>query len=706
MKPKTIVTIVFFVLILNVFINVFIIKKSSGLETRYFYVDNAFYPYRDGSPEHPLASIQEAIDKAKDGDVIYVFGGIYTENLVINKKLKLWGSVERGDTIINSRFDVRYFVTITADKVEFQNFTISDSRGVLTSPIGALLCIKASNVVVQSNHINCSSAYGIFVDPLSNGNFISGNVINDTKHGIVVSSSFNNDIVDNTIFDCSDSAIEMISCNNNRIYKNLLYSNNIGIKIKDSINTNISENIITISNVYGIFLDNDKNDLVYKNNISDNQGYGMFLNLFNGEVFENILDNNTRGITLSGASCKVYSNVITNSTGSGVYTTTSSYSHIIYLNQFIGNSKNAQENGKNFWYDSLLEKGNYWSDYDGVDFLPDGKGDGIGDTFYTKNGVLDKYPLGIFDKPPDKPSNPNPADLQENVGLEITLQVTVFDPDGDELTVYFYRADTNVLIKPDAVVKKVPSGGKASFTFVQGFDTTFAWYVIVSDGKLENKSETWIFTTRSAPPNNIPPVVKPGGPYTGVVDLPVDFDGSKSYDPDGEIIFYRWNFGDGTSEILSSSPSHVYLTPGVYEIILTIVDDNRACATNTTTVTIYGSSYNKKPVADPGGPYNGVVSEIVVFDGSNSFDEDGTIKNFSWVFPDGTTKFGQIVTYTFTSTGSYIVTLTVTDNFNEKNSSFAQVFIKSSAENESPGFELVLTFFVIFMFLLLKKKKR
>mgnify|MGYP005835112347 CR=1 FL=1 len=705
MKRKTIVSIVFIILLLNIFMNVFIIKKSNAAEKRFFYVDNAFYSYRDGSPEYPLASIQEAIDKAKDGDVIYVFGGNYTENLIINKKLKLWGGVERGDTVINSRFDLRYFVEITADQVEFQNFTITDNKGVLTSPIGALLCIKASSVVVQSNCIIDSKAYGIYIDPVSNGNFISGNTVNNTKNGIVVSSSYNNDIVDNTVSNCTDSGILVTSSSNNRIYKNILFSNIIGIKIKDSTTTNISNNIITSSNLYGIFLDNDRSDKLYYNDIYDNVGYGMYLNLLDGEIFENNFDNNSRGITLSGSNCKIYSNNITNSIGTGIYTISSSHSHTIYFNKFINNSKNAQENGKNFWYNSLLEKGNYWSDYKEVDLLPDGKGDGIGDTYYVKGGVLDKYPLGFFDKPPNKPSDPKPADLQENVGLQITLQITVSDPDEDELTVYFYRADTNTLIKPDAVVKKIQSGVTVNFTFIQGFDTTFAWYVVVNDSKLENKSETWIFTTRSAPPDNTPPVVKPGGPYTGIINYAVTFDGSQSYDPDGSIVFYRWNFGDGNSEILSSSPSHVYLNPGVYEVILTIVDDDRACTTNTTTVTIYGSTYNKKPVADAGGPYNGKVSEVVVFDGSKSFDEDGNIKNYTWSFPDGTNSYGQITTYSFTSPGSYIINLTVTDNFGEQNSTFAQVNIQSATGNESPGFELIFIISVVIMILLWKRKR-
>ena len=233
MKGKIVLTIIFIILLLNIFMNVFIIKKTNAVDTKFIYVDNAFYSYRDGKPEYPLASITEAIEKAKDGDTIYVFGGNYTENLIINKKLKLWGSVERGDTVIDSRFDVRYFVEITTEQVEIQNFTITDNAGVMTSPIGALLCVKASNVVIQSNSINHSSAYGIYVDAISNGSFISGNTINDTKNWIVVSSSYNNDIVDNTISNCTDSAIHLLSCNNNRIYKNILYNNLMSIKVKD-----------------------------------------------------------------------------------------------------------------------------------------------------------------------------------------------------------------------------------------------------------------------------------------------------------------------------------------------------------------------------------------------------------------------------------------------------------------------------------------
>ena len=90
-----------------------------------------------------------------------------------------------------------------------------------------------------------------------------------------------------------------------------------------------------------------------------------------------------------------------------------------------------------------MGQGNYWDDYNYVDRNLDG----IGDRYYTYNGVMDIYPLGYFLKPPKKPSNPDPEDTETGTTLKITLKVDIEDPDSDLLTVSFYRADTNTLIE-------------------------------------------------------------------------------------------------------------------------------------------------------------------------------------------------------------------------------------------------------------------
>jgi len=60
----------------------------------------------------------------------------------------------------------------------------------------------------------------------------------------------------------------------------------------------------------------------------------------------------------------------------------------------------------------------------------------------------------------------------------------------------------------------------------------------------------------------------------------IQFDGSESYDPDGEIVKYHWDFDDGTTSN-EVKPTHTFTTPMGYDISLTVTDDEGA--TNTIT---------------------------------------------------------------------------------------------------------------------------
>ena len=74
-------------------------------------------------------------------------------------------------------------------------------------------------------------------------------------------------------------------------------------------------------------------------------------------------------------------------------------------------------------------------------------------------------------------------------------------------------------------------------------------------------------------------------PDTGAAPLTVDFDATASQDPDGTIVSYDWDFGDGEAG-LGVTASHVYIADGMYTVALTVTDDLSAIATATTTVTV------------------------------------------------------------------------------------------------------------------------
>jgi hypothetical protein len=71
---------------------------------------------------------------------------------------------------------------------------------------------------------------------------------------------------------------------------------------------------------------------------------------------------------------------------------------------------------------------------------------------------------------------------------------------------------------------------------------------------------------------NIPPYAIMDAPQNGIVGEELYFDGSLSFDFDGEIVSYEWYFGDGTPES-GISVSHAYYTPGIYIVTLTVVDN-------------------------------------------------------------------------------------------------------------------------------------
>ncbi len=133
---------------------------------------------------------------------------------------------------------------------------------------------------------------------------------------------------------------------------------------------------------------------------------------------------------------------------------------------------------------------------------------------------------------------------------------------------------------------------------------------------------------------NEPPVAVPGND-TLVTSSQLNFDGSRSYDPDGEIVAYLWDFGDGrTSE--EASPIHTYRNPGVFTITLTVTD-NSGTSTNKTSAQM-NVEVNHQPLADAGANQVVAPGQQVHFDGTASIDPDGEIICWEWDYGDGTTS--------------------------------------------------------------------
>ena len=168
--------------------------------------------------------------------------------------------------------------------------------------------------------------------------------------------------------------------------------------------------------------------------------------------------------------------------------------------------------------------------------------------------------------------------------------------------------------------------------------------------------------------NSVPIARFSASVLTGTASLLVSFDASDSYDPDGTIFSYHWDFGDeSTATGITTSHTFTATTIRTFTITLTVTDDAGATGTSTQSIEVLlaGSSGSNPPTARfTAKPSYGNSPLTVVFDASLSSAVDGTIAVYAWNFGDDTTGSGVMISHTFTATATtnFTVTLTVTDN--------------------------------------------
>jgi len=90
--------------------------------------------------------------------------------------------------------------------------------------------------------------------------------------------------------------------------------------------------------------------------------------------------------------------------------------------------------------------------------------------------------------------------------------------------------------------------------------------------------------------NSRPVAIFSADPTSGPSPLAVDFDASGSYDPDGTVVVYSWDFGDGASETgVTTSHTFTTTTDKTYTVRLTVTDDGGKSATTSATISVTGS---------------------------------------------------------------------------------------------------------------------
>ena len=398
--------------------------------------------------------IQYAVNNASRVDVIIVRDGVYVENvditisfLTIKSENGSKSCIVKAKNIYGHVFEIK-----SAAFVKIIGFSVEGATGQKAG-----ICVSGENCVVSNNTCE-NNRYGIYLLDYSRKNEISNNTCENNRYGIYLSrGSYKNEISNNT-------------CENNTY----------GIYLYRSDDNEISNDTCK-NNDYGIYLYMSDDNKI-SNDTCKNNGAGIYLYSYSGgnrinRILNNTCENNYYGIYLDQSE---------------------SDSSVIYLNNFVNNTKNVRSLvSTSIWnstkplnytykgraYGNYL--GNYWSDYTGSDT----NGDGIGDTPYGIDGDKDDYPL---------------IERVEN---------------------YFPKNQLPI----------------ASFKYS--------------------------------------PV------YPVVVNQTITFNASDSYDPDGTIEKYGWNFGDNTTAT-GEIVTHSYFSLGNYTVTLTVTDKEGATNTITEKITV------------------------------------------------------------------------------------------------------------------------
>ncbi len=118
---------------------------------------------------------------------------------------------------------------------------------------------------------------------------------------------------------------------------------------------------------------------------------------------------------------------------------------------------------------------------------------------------------------------------------------------------------------------------------------------------------------------------------------------------------WQWNLGNGNTPTISN-PATIYITPGTYNVTLTITKGVQT-STKTKTITVF-----QNPTSDFAASISKGCLPLNVFFSDQSVPGSAAIKTWFWDFGDGSNDNKQNPVHKYQQAGQYTVALIVTDN--------------------------------------------
>lgn len=476
----------------------------------------------------------------------------------------------------------------------------------ITNSYGGIGLDSSSNNIVMGNTV--TNASGIYLDSSSNntlmGNTLTNNegaidlfshcnnntlkdniITGNTNDGIHIYDSTSNSITGNTIINNSDDGIHISSGGNNTITGNTLINNtNLGIILHDSGNNTLTDNTFFNCGLYALslFLNTitnntvngrpliylqDKSDIIIDN--ANEAGQIILVNCINITVQNQELSNNNIGIELWDTNnCFIVGNTIINNTDNGILLSSGSDNNIITGNTIIQNNYgiNLDHSDKNTMIGNTIIQNNH-----GIDVDHSNRNTIIGNTITQNNfGIYLTYSGGYSDGyAGNKIYHNNFINNPTHAIIYYGIKLNTWDngyPGGGN---YWSNFD-----EPDEGAFDNNSDGIAD---TSRFIHSIRWTTEGNDHEY-----------RGINLDGYPLVIPYRSPvayFTYSIDGPIVHFTDVSYDPDGYLVKYKWNFDDNNySNRLR--PIHKYERKGTYTVTLTVTDNDIQTDSFTQVITV------------------------------------------------------------------------------------------------------------------------
>jgi len=198
------------------------------------------------------------------------------------------------------------------------------------------------------------------------------------------------------------------------------------------------------------------------------------------------------------------------------------------------------------------------------------------------------------------------------------------DSDGDVIVSYTWTFDSVPSGSFFAAVGTTLTGVAPNFT--PDLVGDYMLSLVVNDGALNSAAATVLVTASQ----NLAPIATATAPVTtGDVPLTVSFDASASYDPEGGIVSYSWNFADPATGVNNISilpnPVHTFNTAGTYTVLVDVIDDFGNVTQASVSIIATDPVVVTPPPVDP-GMVNSNELELLVYEAKVDYGKEGKVK--------------------------------------------------------------------------------